>query len=308
MSTEEDFQEKLKACCSMLTLYLHELKQERNIENHEFDTMAFKETTVNWVKFSHNATKFTLSCKPPRKISDAIRMIQEISNTVYRIVGFFNTIPVEAGKIYKNAYRVAVNELLLGVASLCSNFMIEKNTSFMVPTAAIWDSCKDLEKLPKDNREAVINRWALIGANLKDAKSEVHDIVKGEDRSEGYDDNEGEDDETDLGEEELEVAKTSAKLVDMAVFVMQKIERRCIRESEGVPVQWLDDVFISAEKLVDETDVLVSQIYDEDATYMKEQVKLYIGYSRDLVNIAKQQAKGEHADWFAMCENKYDSM
>lgn len=29
----------------MLTLYLHELKQERNIENHEFDTTAFKETT-----------------------------------------------------------------------------------------------------------------------------------------------------------------------------------------------------------------------------------------------------------------------
>ncbi|KAI9282367.1 Grap2 and cyclin-D-interacting-domain-containing protein [Sporodiniella umbellata] len=293
----------------MLSLYLYELKQDRKISNEEFDTIAFKETTLNLGKIlSHDATKLTLSCKPPRKVPDAIRMIQEISNTVYRVIGFFNTIPTEAGLNYKRAYQIVVNELLLGVASLCSNFMTEKNSSFMVPTAAIWDTCKDLENLPKDNKEAVLKRWNTIQANLKDAKSEVHDIVKGEDRSEGYDNNEGEDDETDLGEEELEVAKTCAKLVDMTVFVMQKIERRCIRENKKAPVQWLDEVYASAEKLADETDVLVSQIYDEDAIYMKEQVKLYIECSRDLVAIAKRQAEGEHADWFAMCENKYDSM
>ncbi|KAG1303513.1 hypothetical protein G6F64_010005 [Rhizopus arrhizus] len=307
MSTEEEFQEKLKACCKMCTLYLDELKEERKVTNDEFDTAGFQEKMVNLGKvLSHDATKFTLSCKPPRKVSDAIRMIQEVSNTVYRIVGFYNTIPDKAGKVFKNAYRLAVNELMLGVINLCSNFLRkEDQVSFMVPTAAVWDACKDLAGLPKDNRAAVQQAWVSLMRTLKDAKTEVHEIVRGEDRSEGFD-NEGEDDETDLTEEELEVAKTCAKLVDMAVFVMQKIERRCF--GDQVPVAWLDDVYRSAQILVDETDVLVSQIYDEDAAYMKEQVKLYIGYSKNLVNIAKHQAKGEHADWFVMCENKYDSM
>ncbi|KAG1168711.1 hypothetical protein G6F70_008966 [Rhizopus microsporus] len=294
MSTEEEFQE--------------EIREERNVIDDKFNTVAFKDTMVNLGKvLSHDATKFTLSCKPPRKPNDAIRMIQEISNTVYRIVGFYHTIPVSAGKTYKTQYRLAVNELIQGVMSLCSNFLPEEHKiSFMVPTAAIWDSCKELEKLPKNNQEAVILAWHELEGTLKDAKTEVHEIVAGEDRSEGFDDNEGSDDETELGQEELEVAKSCAKLVDMAVFVLQKIERRCLRNSESVT--WLDDVYTAASQLVDETDLLVSQIYDEDAAYMKEQVKRYIEHSISLVKIAKQEAKGEHADWFAMCENKYESM
>jgi hypothetical protein len=165
-----------------------------------------------------------------------------------------------------------------------------------------------MEKLPKNNKEAVLNAWKSMSDNLKDAKSEVHEIAAGQDKSEGFDDLEGEDDETDLSEEELEVAKQIAKLVDMAVFVIQKIERRCIRESEHCPVQWLDEVYLSARKLVDETDILVSQIYDEDIMTMKEEVKQYIEYSKQVVNIVKQNTTEEHLQWFSMCENKYEAM
>lgn len=242
-------------------------------------------------------------------------MISEISNTLYRLVGFYNTVPNSSGKVYKDAYRSSTRELLQGIISLCSSFMTKDNeqetrakVSFMVPTAALWDSCKDMVNLPKNNKEAVLQAWKSVSDTLKDAKTEVHEITSGNDSSEGFDDNEEQDDETDLSEEELEVAKQCAKLVDLAVFVMQKIERRCIRESSSCPTQWLDDVYASARKLVDETDILVSQIYDEDVVTMREEVKKYIGLSKEVVNIAKQHATEEHAEWFAMCENKYDSM
>jgi hypothetical protein len=242
-------------------------------------------------------------------------MIGEVSNTLYRLVGFYNTVPNTSGKVYKDAYRSVCRELLQGIISLCSSFMTQDNAketrekmSFMVPTAALWDTCKDMEKLPKNNKEAVLNAWKSMSDNLKDAKSEVHEIAAGQDKSEGFDDLEGEDDETDLSEEELEVAKQIAKLVDMAVFVIQKIERRCIRESEHCPVQWLDEVYLSARKLVDETDILVSQIYDEDIMTMKEEVKQYIEYSKQVVNIVKQNTTEEHLQWFSMCENKYEAM
>ncbi|KAI9481461.1 MAG: Grap2 and cyclin-D-interacting-domain-containing protein [Benjaminiella poitrasii] len=313
MSTEEEFQEKLKACCKMCLICVDDLKKDRDVENSEFNTTSFQETMVNLGKIlSHNATKFTISCKPPRKPNDAIHMISEISNTLYRLVGFYNMIPNKSGNMYKKAYQSMTRELLYGVISLCSTFMTEDNRretiSFMVPTAALWETCKEMEKLPKNNKEAVLAAWKALEETLKDAKSEVHEIAAGQDRSEGYDDNEGFDDETDLNEEELEVAKQCAKLVDMAVFVMQKIERRCIRESDHPSIEWLDKVYQSACALVDGTDLLVSQIYDEDASTMRHEVQKYITQSKELVQVAKQQVEGEHLAWFSMCENKYDSM
>ncbi|KAI9262571.1 Grap2 and cyclin-D-interacting-domain-containing protein [Helicostylum pulchrum] len=300
----------------MCILYLEDLKKNRQLVDSLFDVEKFYETMVNLGKIlSHNATKFTLSCKPPRKPEDAIHMIGEVSNTLYRIVGFYNMIPDFSGKVYKEAYKTLVRDLLQGVISLCYSFMSKDNeeetrkkVSYMVPTAALWDTCESTVNLPKNNKEAVLNVWKSMTETLKDAKTEAHEIASGTDVSEGFDDNEEEDEATDLSEEELEVAKQCAKLVDMAVFILQKIERRCIRESEHCSAQWLDDVYTSARKLVDETDVLVSQIYDEDVMTMREEVKKYIEYSRELVNIAKHHASEEHADWFAMCENKYEAM
>lgn len=242
-------------------------------------------------------------------------MIGEVSNTLYRIVGFYNNIPDFSGKVYKESYKTHIRDLLQGVISLCYSFMCKdseeetrKKVSYMVPTAALWDTCENAVNLPKNNKEAVLNAWKSMTETLKDAKTEAHEIASGTDISEGFDDNEEEDEATDLSEEELEVAKQIAKLVDMAVFILQKIERRCIRESERCSNQWLDDVYTRARKLVDETDVLVSQIYDEDVMTMREEVKKYIEYSRDLVNIAKHYASEEHAEWFVMCDNKYEAM
>lgn len=162
--------------------------------------------------------------------------------------------------------------------------------------------------LPKSNKEAVLTGWTGLQATLKDAQSEVKEIVAGEDHSQGFDDNEEEDELTDLSEEEMEVAKQCAKLVDMAVFVMQKTYLRCIKEQERPSVEWLDKVYARAHDLVDETDMLVSQIYDEDVMTMREEVKKYIEKSRGLAQLAKQNAPEEHVEWFSMCENKYDSM
>jgi hypothetical protein len=234
-------------------------------------------------------------------------MISTVSNTLYRIVGFYNTIPSSSGQNYVAAYRNVVRDLLHGVISLCSSFMTT-SLPFMVPTAALWETCKEMTSLPKTNKDAVLNSWTRLQATLKDAQSEVKEIVTGEDRSEGFDDNEEEDEPTDLSEEEMEVAKQCAKLVDMAVFVMQKIYTRCIKEQERPSVKWLDKVYASAQDLVDETDMLVSQIYDEDAMTMREEVKKYIEKSRGLAQLAKQNAPEEHVEWFSMCENKYDSM
>ncbi|KAI8988398.1 Grap2 and cyclin-D-interacting-domain-containing protein [Mycotypha africana] len=318
MSTEEEFQAKLKACCKMCNVYLDDLKEDRKVEaSSDFNTATFQQTMVNLGKIlSHNATKFTLSCKPPRKPSDAIHMSGEISNTLYRIVGFYHTVPNSSGKLYKSAYRSLLRDILNGVISLCTSFMSEENKKetekeqqqnklpFMIPTAALWETCEEAMSdinLPKNNKEATLKAWKRLTETLNDAREEVHNIVAGQDKSLGFDDNEDTDDErTNLNEEELEVAKQCAKLVDMAAFVMQKIERRCIKERAemDVPVRWLDDIYEKLKDLVDETDVLVSQIYEEDCNTMKEEAKKYTRASIELVKLAKQCAPEEHTEWF----------
>ncbi|KAI8988742.1 Grap2 and cyclin-D-interacting-domain-containing protein [Pilobolus umbonatus] len=312
MSTESDFQDKLKACIKMCIVYLEDLKVDRQLDADTFDSRSFQETMVCLGKIlSHDATKFTLSCKPPRKPTDSVRMISEISNTLYRIMGFYNTIPNAIGKTYKICYRSIVRDMLNGVINLCSSFMdneyvdaeLKKKLSYMASTAVLWETCKEMESLPKDNKEAVIQSWKSIDATIKDAKKEVHEIVSGS--TDKWDEDE---DVMDLDEEELEVAKTCAKLVDMALFIMTKIERRCIRENPNPSIQWLDDIYNRAKVLMDETDILVSQIYDEDASFMREQIKHYIEVSKETVGLAKQAGADEHAEWFSMCENKYDSM
>ncbi|KAI8878969.1 hypothetical protein K501DRAFT_194638 [Backusella circina FSU 941] len=301
----------------MCFVYLDDLKVDRSADTKDFDTKEFQLKMANLGKIlSHDATKFALACKPPRKPVDAIRMVSEISNTIYRLVGFYNTIPKEKGQGYRDAYKSSASDLLLGVISLCSSFMDKKNEEetkkklvFMVPTAALWDHCNEMTHLPKDNKEAVLGAWKSIQETLKDAQSEVHDIASGEDISGGFDDEEEEEDKTEaLDEEELEMAKTCSKLVDMSMFVTQKIERRCVRENQNPPVEWLDLIYNKAKKLVDETDVLVSQLYDEEVETMKKEVEKYIKLAGDLVKTAKEQATPEHAKWFEICENKYATM
>ena len=66
-----------------------------------------------------------------------------------------------------------------------------------------------------------------------------------------------EEDAMELDEEELEVAKTCAKLVDMAPFAMMKIESRCFRDNPHPSTEWLDEVYSKATELMEETDTLV---------------------------------------------------
>ncbi|KAI9498818.1 hypothetical protein BDB00DRAFT_799635 [Zychaea mexicana] len=283
----------------MAETYLADLKTDRSVDDPEFDTKDMQEKISKLGKvLSHDATKLTLACKSPRKPADGIKMITEISNTFFRLVGFYNTIPKQAGKTYKEAFRAAVRDTLLGQIALCNSFSDEPKKEFMVPTAVLWETCKMMEtQMPVDNRAAVLKQWKTMQETLADAKSEVHDVADGD--AGGFDDDEDE----EMSPEQIAVAKQCAQLVDLVVFIYVKIERRCIKEADCLLCDQLAD---AGRVLGDETDVLVSQLYDSDAeTIRAKYIKEYVDKALALIQAAqKVSLPEEHAKWFEMCSKK----
>ena len=240
---------------------------------------------------SHDATKFTIACKPPRKPTDGIRMVDEMSNTFFRIVGFYNTIPASAGQQYRDTYRKAIRDLLMGALSLWHTFRDDDDGKFMVPTAALWETCKMMEtSLPANNQAAVIAQWKDMQATMEDAKQEVHDLAEGQDE--------------DIEPEMKPVAAQCAKLVDLAVFVSTKIERRCLRQTKDVKI--CDQFYIKSSALADETDVVVSQLYDvDDPEEMRtKHIAAYVDCLCDLMAFAQKHTTEEHAKWFEVRREK----
>ena len=283
----------------MAETYLSDLKIDRPIDNPEFDAKDMNTTLANLGKIlSHDATKLTIACKPPRKPMDGIKMITEISNTFYRLLGFYHTIPTElSGKAYKEAYRTAIRDLLLGQISLCNSFIHEderdKKKQFMVPTAVLWETCKLLEtQMPKDNRGAVLKQWKTMHETVSDAKSEVHEVADG--NAEGFDEDE---DDEEWDEEQLKVAKQCAQLVDLIIFVYVKVERRCIKEADQ---NVCDELAEAGQQLTDETDVLVSQIYDSEPDVIRSKyIKEYVDKALKLIKVAQKiSLPEEHSKWF----------
>ncbi|OAD73841.1 hypothetical protein PHYBLDRAFT_186950 [Phycomyces blakesleeanus NRRL 1555(-)] len=313
MATEEDVQTKLKACCAMCMGYLNDLKDTPQIEeSKDFDSVKFKDTMAKLGQIlSHDATKLTLACKPPRQPADAIKMIQEISNTLFRLLGFYHSIPISAGRAYLAAYTSLMRGVLQGTHTLCSTFSGDAPT-FMIPTAVLWENCAALGKSPKNNEEAVRKLWIGFEETLKDAKSEAREMLNEEEDEDDFEDSEdSEEEEAKEKPTEDQIAAKKAitekcvQLTDLTVLIYKKIEVRCLDLGS---IEWLDRVSEHGNNVVDETDVLISQLYEEDADAMTVFVNKHVKQCIDLVKIAQEVAKDEHAKWFEMCATKLETL
>ncbi|KAI9020083.1 hypothetical protein CLU79DRAFT_757083 [Phycomyces nitens] len=235
----------------------------------------------------------------------------EISNTLFRLLGFYHSIPISAGRTYLAAYTTLVRGALQGTHTLCSTFSGDTPT-FMIPTAVLWENCAALGKSPKNNEEAVQRRWIGFEETLKDAKSEAREMLNEEEDEDDFEDSEDSEEEEARekpSEEEVAAKKAitekCAQLADLTVLIFKKIQVRCLDVGK---VEWLDRVCDQGNRVVDETDVLISQLYEEDAESMGLLVNKYVEQCIDLVKIAQEVAKAEHAKWFEMCATKLETL
>ncbi|ORZ26157.1 Grap2 and cyclin-D-interacting-domain-containing protein [Absidia repens] len=265
---------------------------------------------------SHDATKLTLACKPPRKPEDASKMIDEMSNTLYRIVGFYYDIPSNHGNTptsintFRKAYRSMVDGLLRGTISLLISFMDKSaapthSSPFMLSTAALWETCKSASSLPSDNQQAVANEWKLLMETLADAKNETDNMKSSADDHDNVAtaaiDDDFFDDEMDLDlEVDPVVAKKCVSLVGLTQLLFQKIQKRCI---------FSDALMLEGEEVMELVDVMVSKAYDLDPEDMVPVMQDYVNKVDGLIQVALS-ASGQENDvvWFKMCATKLSTI
>ncbi|KAI8071619.1 hypothetical protein BC940DRAFT_252313 [Gongronella butleri] len=335
MTTEKHFQQKLQQTCKLLSGSLDDLHKTsddlaqvqqslaqcsvndtsskgsgKDSANDAFDSPGLQEKMKNLcLVLSHDATKFTLACKPPRKPQDATKMLEDINNTLLRTIGFFYDIPASAAtglKTYRKAYRMFVDSVLRSSISLLASFLdnehqldASSSNSFMMSTAALWEVCKMAPaQLPRDNAQAVALEWKQLLETLADAKNEADEMSETTDRDSGVISDGDEDSDFDI-EVDPVIAKRCALLVALTRLLFQKIQKRCTMT---------DELLAHGKHIVEETDVLVSRAYDLEVDEMTAAMNEYIDTVRPLVNVAQQDADKENQAWFTMCLTKYEEI
>ncbi|KAI8329458.1 hypothetical protein BC941DRAFT_442871 [Chlamydoabsidia padenii] len=337
MTTEADFQEKLQRGYTLLASNLKELydKEQEELENamtnvsissvnnlqDDFDGAKLQDNMQKLCMIiSHDATKLTLACKPPRKPEEAIKMIDAISNTIYRLVGFYYDIPSSCKvsqtldiATYRKAYQNITDGILRGALSLFVSFMDPEkvptstsSTPFMLSTAALWETCKSASSLPANNKEAVSNEWKSLIETLVDAKNETEDMKLSSNNENSdhldsgiaaVDDDNLFDDDMDLDVEvDTEVARKCTSLVGLTCLLFQKIQKRCI---------FTDVLVIEGRDIVEQVDIMVSKAYDLEPNDMTPVMENYVEKVNSLIRIAHTSSSQENdAVWFKMCATK----
>ncbi|KAI9304074.1 Grap2 and cyclin-D-interacting-domain-containing protein, partial [Cunninghamella echinulata] len=269
------------------------LEDKNSLESATFDEKKLQDTMQKLCTIlSHDATKLTLACKPPRKPQDAIKMVDEMNNTLYRIIGFYYDIPVTNIQTYRKAYKNMVDQLIRGAISLLSSFMDEKRQReplpFMLSTAALWEVCKASCQLPIDNKQAILIEWKALLDQLKDVKNETEDMI-----DENIQDNKEENDDYDNDDFETSVdgiiGKKCGLLVSLTQLLFQKIQKRCS----------LSDTLLDQGQLItEEVDIMVSKAYDLERDEMITVMKTFASKVSRLIEIAALNSDRENESWF----------
>ncbi|CAO3647680.1 unnamed protein product [Cunninghamella echinulata] len=316
MASENDFQEKLQTSYSLLLSNLNELnsndndiqqnlkqlklEDKKSLESATFDEKKLQDTMQKLCTIlSHDATKLTLACKPPRKPQDAIKMVDEINNTLYRIIGFYYDIPVTNIQTYRKAYKNMVGQLIRGAISLLSSFMDEKcqrePLPFMLSTAALWEICKSSCQLPIDNKQAILIEWKALLDQLKDVKNETEDMI--DENIQNKKEENGDYDNDDFGANvDGTIAKKCGLLVSLTQLLFQKIQKRCSLS---------DAVLNQGQIITEEVDIMVSKAYDLGRDEMVAVMKIFASKVGKLIEIAAFNSDHENENWFKMCNKKY---
>ncbi|GBC33680.2 cyclin-D1-binding protein 1 [Rhizophagus irregularis DAOM 181602=DAOM 197198] len=243
MSTpsNSDVQAKLRALVDMLVGYLKETNSPKTLQSHE---NVDGEAIVNdlgklGIILADNATKVTIACKPPCIPISAIPTIEAMGETLFRISGYIESIPISTGKTLIQIIKSTTEEILFDSAALANSFLDEPvdpsiitSKGYLISTGVVWEACDRFNNLPKSNKQAVITKWEERLELLKDAILEIKKLLDQEDNQgdedDGWDEIFGESINVTLSTKEKEIVELSLKLFDLVKRLFNKTLKRYI--------------------------------------------------------------------------------
>ncbi|CAG8613535.1 10336_t:CDS:2 [Paraglomus brasilianum] len=292
-----DVQIKLRAFVEMLLAYLKQMNTPPTLKTADVDyKMVKEELSKLGTILMDNATRFTISCKPPCSTDAALLTIDNMANTLFRITGNVESLPLSSGKTLISEVRSCTAEILLSSAALANGFLetpvqleATRHGGYLVSTGLVWQACEVFKKLPGDNKEAVTKKWRHT-CELTDEDDEWSAA------------------ESKMTESEKKVTGSCIILVKLTKMLLKKTLQRCIQSIEinSENNLWLDDILEKGTAIVTCIDDLGCNLYPP------QNYQNVIAYARDfslmskeLIKLAKLHATEEHMVWFNTCEEQF---
>jgi len=146
----------------------------------------YKKELENLAKvISNSSTKLSVLAKPPAKVDESVHMCKELVQAINTLTSVICAIPKdEMGKTYLKKIKETARELFLSVADLANSFRKEpeeldsKDILYLQPTGLIWAAKDIFQKLPQNNRDAVLARWENGVVVLTDVNEEADEALK----------------------------------------------------------------------------------------------------------------------------------
>ncbi|CAG8492023.1 3_t:CDS:2 [Funneliformis caledonium] len=327
-TNNSDVQVNLRALVDMLLGYLKDIDNTPTLQSSEIVDV---EAIVNdlgklGIILADNATKVTISCKPPCTPISAVPTIKTMGDTLFRICGFVESIPISAGKTLIQKIKSITREILFDSAALANSFLDEPvdpnpdtiSKGYLISTGIIWEACDRFDNLPKNNKQAVTIKWKEMLELLKDVNLEVKKLIEN-DENQGVDDDGweeifGESNNSTLTAKEKEIVELSLKLLNLVKILFTKVLKRCIepldissRKNDLSKINQTLDQYMDLGKLVaDAADELGTSLYPpQHSTAIETNVNHVSLRSQDLIKVILPFASEEEVKWFNTCDAQF---
>ncbi|CAG8550476.1 587_t:CDS:2, partial [Cetraspora pellucida] len=316
----------------MLFGYLKDIKNPPVLQNSlNFDGTIIKNELAN------DATKMTLTCKPPCTPSAAIPTINAISETLFLISGHAASVPLSAGKTFANEIKSTTGDIIYASAALANSFLdspIDMNTTnygHLISTGILWNACDLFQQLPSNNSIAVSQKWKGILALLEDAICEIVDLVSEKNQNVNDDIDDGWDEilgtstaaSSTLSTTEKEMGNLCLDLIKLVQLLFKKILHRCIdplntsdqlnaknidSSQQDSINETLDQLVHLGNSIIDCTDELGTNLYSpHNVEIIVSHANDLKSYSQELIGLAMLLTTGSHKEWFVLCDGQLSS-
>jgi len=329
--TEKDLDVTLFKFVNKTIKYIDDLNtpNEKLFMSHDnFNHATFYQRLDNAVSVSSsNATKFSITAKPPCNPKDVIEICSIFEQSIENLVNIVESVPLTQGVNYNNEIRDISKELLRSVATLVNGTMkapinLNSINSFqgaLVDTGITWNNCDALKKVSKNNLEAcskkVKTTLDFIGDSLNEIKEASENPDTGFDDFDDDLDSDNEDEEEtkrELSENEKILLENSLNIFKMSNFLLKKILTRTmkqyLKDTSIEANQWLDSVAEHAGKNFSEaTDDLAcaAMSYPLDKESILEESNKLFEKASSLIDTCIKVSDEINTKWYNTCRDQF---
>jgi len=327
---EQDLEVVLKNFINKIIKLIEDINKpnEKLFMSHEnFNHETFFQRLDNAVSLiSSNATKFSITAKPPCNAKDVIEICRMFDPSVENLVNIVESVPLSHGANFNREIRDITKDLLRSVATLLNGHMknpINLNSvntiqGPLVDTGITWYNCNVLMKISKNNLESCSKKIKttldFIGDSVNEIKEASENPNNDYDDFEDLDsDNEDEDNsKRELTENEKLLLDNSLNMFKMANFLLKKILTRTMKQyvnDNSIEAnKWLDDVAERAGKTFSEaTDDLAcaAMSYPLDAENISEECNNLLEKASSLIDVCIKVSDETNTKWYNTCKEQF---